>query len=145
MSKWITILRRGAILLVTFVMAASTFQSVAIAAPPSTDHAVVCGWASVSTPTKAGSNLGGTAFVRCNFALDTANTRAELQIFESGAWRTYGSPVTSYDVGPEIRVYDGAPGRSGCWRYRLQGTHFGFHGNLFALATKYGGPVYLCF
>lgn len=82
----------------------------------------------------------------CSDRLDRANTRSELQIYESGRWRTYGNPVTSYDTGPEIRVYDGAPGRSGCWTYRLQGTHFGEHGNMFALPTKYSDRnVRLCF
>lgn len=100
-------------------------------------HNISCQWSTTQgTPVKSTTSVVGKVGVNCSDNLDDANTQAQLQI-ESGSYTNFGNPVTSYSTSTTIRVTDTAPGRSGFHYYRVQGTHFGQHGNIFSLPTYY--------
>jgi allantoicase len=102
-------------------------------------HAIVCRWTAYPAPYKVGTAVQSYVEVGCNYALDSANTEAAIQIYDRsiGNYRVYGNPTVSYKTGTTIRVYDGATDASGANSYRIRGTHFGQHGNIFALPTVY--------
>jgi hypothetical protein len=67
-----------------------------------------------------------------------ADTQAQLQIDEGDLdWENFGTGVISYATGPTINVTDTAGARDGWQYYRVRGTHFGQHGNVWSLPTYY--------
>lgn len=105
-------------------------------------HAITCSWdTSGGTPWGASATaVAGFVRVLCSDALDDANTNAQLQRFVGGVWADHGEAVTSYNKGPTIHVTDSAAKSVGDWYYRVKGTHFGQHGNVWVLPTYYTPP-----
>lgn len=118
---------------------------VAATATPASAHPITCSWnKGWGTPwSVTATAVKGFVQVKCSDRLDDANTRAQLQIFQGGAWRNQGTGVTSYSTARTIHVNDSAPKRIGGYYYRTQGTHFGQHGNIWALPTYYSPSRYL--
>ncbi|MGI5403959.1 hypothetical protein ACQEVG_31805 [Streptomyces sp. CA-135486] len=118
---------------------------VATTATPASAHPITCSWnKGWGTPWSVTSTaVKGFVQVKCSDRLDDANTRAQLQIYRDGAWRNQGTGVTSYSTAKTIHVNDSAPKRIGGYHYRTQGTHFGQHGNVWALPTYYSPSRYL--
>lgn len=114
-----------------------SMTGIAQAAPDRTNHAITCNWVTEGTPYRFGGAVQGVVHVHCSDNLDDANTQAQLQIKEGGVFRDYGVEVKSYSTSTEIYVTDGAAYRSA--GFRVQGTHFGRHGNIFSLPTYYSG------
>lgn len=148
--------RTRAITAVTTAMfagiSAATFHAVAPTAALAADsgtvspmHNITCSWSHEFGPHRLGTAVQGTVGVDCTDRLDDAHTSAQLQIFDYDLhdYRAYGNPVVSYSTSTNIRVTDGAPGRTGTWRTR--GDHFGQHGNIFSLPTWYSDSTVLTF
>ncbi|MGW6457621.1 hypothetical protein ACWF94_17175 [Streptomyces sp. NPDC055078] len=114
-------------------------------ATPAAAHPITCGWdRGVGTPwSVTRTAVKGFVRVRCSDNLDDANTRAQLEIYRSGRWRNHGNGVTSHSTARVIHVNDSAGKRIGGYHYRTEGTHFGQHGNIFALPTYYSPTRYL--
>lgn len=91
-------------------------------------HRVTCDFDYIGGPVKQGRALGGQAVIQCTGKLDGAGTVATVQVMEhDGTWRDYGNPSDTAARGPRIRIYDGAPGRKGCYWYRMAYVHSGQH------------------
>jgi hypothetical protein len=110
-------------------------------------HQITCRWNGANSVVyrATGTAVQGRVQVVCSDNLDDANTQAQLQINEAGVWRDYGNPVVSYSTSTYITVVDGAGGKDGCHSYRVEGTHFGQHGNIFSLPTFYSSSAMICF
>lgn len=138
--------RKALALSVLIAIAAIVGPSHANAASIRPDHEIWCHWVDSPRPYKTGTAVGSSVAVSCTDYLDSANTRAQIEYKSSGgSWGNWGTGVTSYSTALLITVYDGAPGRSGSWYYRMEGTHFGQHGNMFALPTYYSSEARLTY
>lgn len=113
----------------------ATAASAGTAAPR---HNITCKWTQYyGTPTKiTATAISGSVRVQCSDNLDNSNTQALLQIY-GGGYKDFGNAVTSYSTSTTIVVTDTAGARAGTWPYRTKGTHFGQHGNIFALPVYY--------
>ncbi|MEW1550556.1 hypothetical protein [Streptomyces tsukubensis] len=118
---------------------------VMVSATPASAHKITCSWnKGVGTPwSTSGKNAKGFVQVKCSDNLDKANTSAQIQLYRSGKWRNQGKKVISYSTAKTIHVNDSAAKRIGGYHYRTKGTHFGQHGNIFALPTYYSPTRYL--
>jgi len=136
---------RSVIAIVSALVLSVTMAGPAAAAP-SPYHIITCKWVDMGAPFHNGATaVGANVRVQCSDRLDDANTQSQLQVSINGQMQDYGNPVTSYSTATVITVYDGAAGKSGCYYYRVKGSHFGQHGNIFALPTFYSGASRLCF
>lgn len=136
---------RSMVAAVSALILSLLMASPAVAAP-APDHNITCHWVDIGTPYRSGPTaVGANVRVDCSDRLDDANTQSQLQISINGQMQDYGQPVTSYSTATTIVVYDGAPGKDGCYYYRVKGSHFGQHGNIFALPTYYSNNIRLCF
>lgn len=114
-------------------------------------HNITCSFVQGTNPPwgVTGTAVGGYVQVSCSDRLDNANTRAQIQRYFGGSYQDHGTGVTSYSTGGLtggrylIHVYDSAGKQSGGWYYRMKGTHFGQHGNIFSLPTFYSNSRYL--
>ncbi|WP_329377655.1 hypothetical protein OG625_07795 [Streptomyces sp. NBC_01351] len=108
-------------------------------------HAITCGWdQGVVAPYSVGTDVvRGMVRVKCSDSLDKANTRAQLQVLDGGKWWNRGIGVTSYSTAKTIHVNDDSTKLSGVYMYRTVGTHYGQHGNAWALPVFYSKTQYL--
>lgn len=133
-------IRVRAILAVLAILAVSVSVS-----PTAQAHAITCSWVNMGVPYQIDYNtVGGNIRVSCSDNLDDANTKAQLQISINGQMQDRGVGVISYSTALNINVTDKTSIKSGCYYYRVQGTHFGQHGNIFALPTYYSNHNYIC-
>ena len=107
-------------------------------------HDVVC-VLSIDAPAKVSSTAVGVwGRVRCNSSVDAANTTVQLQKIVNGVWTNFGNPTSISDTGPELDIYDGAPGSPGCNSYRGRIHREAYHGN-WGYTTKYSSYQTICF
>ncbi|MFJ3877186.1 hypothetical protein ACIPW5_07000 [Streptomyces sp. NPDC090077] len=115
------------------------------AAEPGPQHAVTCKWDnSVNAPWSVDAEeVRGFVRVLCSDSLDDANTRAQVQVLDGAQWFSRGEGVTSYSTAKTIHVNDSTTKQAGTCLYRTVGTHYGQHGNIWALPTFYSNTRYL--
>jgi hypothetical protein len=134
------------VLIKRLALAVITSLAFSLAAIPAAQaHAITCSWDKYpGTPRyNSGGGISGTVRVYCTDRLDDANTMSQLQYRPSWGWDEWGVGVVSYATGPTITVIDTAPRPNARYNFRTQGTHFGQHGNMWALPTWYSTVVQL--
>lgn len=127
-------------------VAFATVHSPAVAAEeaPTPQHAIVCE-GDANQPTRSGTAVSVSGAVECNGSVDIANTYITVQINENGSFRNYGNPTSTSSTSSVLILSDGAPGKSGCWRYRTRIHREAFHGNWGTNDWYSNGYQTLCF